>query len=113
MPQTAMMPSATKSNRPWDAPSRRVAEVLADPEQQHGGNDSKLTGNHEEGVAKVAPFIERLDLVGCEVALFGGSREFAIVVLSSSCGRPHDQPPGPPVLILDSITYRAHRASRT
>jgi len=55
-------------------PAGGIAEVLADPEQQNGGNDRELTGDDEQGVAEVAPFVEGFDLVWGQVAFFGGKQ---------------------------------------
>ena len=62
-------------------PAGRIRQILADPEQENGGNDRKLAGNDQEGVAQVAPLVERLYLVGGQIALFGGKQGFAIVPL--------------------------------
>ena len=45
-------------------PARGVFQVLADPQQQDGGDDAELAGNDQQGVSQVAPFVQCLDLVG-------------------------------------------------
>ena len=55
-------------------PARRIGQVLPHPEQQHRGNDRKLAGDDQEGMAQVAPLIQRLYLVGGQIALFGGKK---------------------------------------
>ena len=65
-------------------PARRIGQILADPEQQNRGDDGELAGDDQKGVPQVAALVERLHLVGGQVALFGGSREFAMY--DSPCG---------------------------
>jgi hypothetical protein len=55
-------------------PARGVCEILPDPEKEYGGDNGELAGDNKEGVPPLAPLIEGLDLVGSEVALFGGKK---------------------------------------
>src|SRR6185437_2493817 len=55
-------------------PPRRIAEVLAYPEQQYRGDDGELAGDHEEGMAQFAALVERLHLTGRQIALFRGKQ---------------------------------------
>src|ERR1019366_11700 len=56
-------------------PARGIGQVLADPEQQNGGDHRELAGNDQQGMPEVAPFVEGLHLVWGEVALFRGKKE--------------------------------------
>src|ERR1039458_645205 len=86
-------------------PAQRIREILTHPKQQNGGDDRKLACNNQECVAQVAPVVQRLPLVGGQVALFKGKQGVCHRSLASS-GGPSLRPPGPAAHTFDSITYR-------
>ncbi len=55
-------------------PAGGLCEILADPEKQNRGDNRKLAGDDEQGVSPLAALVEEFDLVGGEVALFGGKK---------------------------------------
>ncbi len=51
-------------------PSRRIGQILDQPEQQHSGDDRELAGDDHEHEAAVSALIEQLDLVGGQILFF-------------------------------------------
>jgi hypothetical protein len=55
-------------------PAGGIGEILANPEEQNGGDDGKLAGYDKEGMSPLSALVESLDLVGGKIALFGGKK---------------------------------------
>ena len=68
-------------------PAGGVFQILADPQQQDRRNHRKLTGDYQKCVAQVAALVQRLHLVGCQVALFGGKQGICHRVLFAGLDR--------------------------
>src|SRR5579863_4758743 len=90
-------------------PARRILQILSDPKQQDSCYDRELSGNYKKGMTQVASLVERLHLVRCQVAFFGGKQGIGHRVLSpvslkkpSATGAPE----------YDSNTRRRDCASR-
>ncbi len=55
-------------------PSRRVGQILDEPEQQHSGDNPKLAGNDHEHEATGSALIQSLHLVGGQILFFNGKQ---------------------------------------
>src|SRR5579863_457691 len=88
-------------------PAGRIAEILADPQKKHRSDDGKLPGDDQDRVSQVAPLVQRLHLVGGQIALFRGKQGIchsSLLTVSADLSRQT-------VSTVDSITSGAGCAS--
>src|ERR1700733_3252302 len=64
-------------------PSRRIRQVLHQPQQQHRGDDPELTGNHHEHEAAGPALIQSLDLMRRQSLFFYREEDISHVSLLS------------------------------